>query len=209
MDDRTLTFGVSGMLWNRSLVMYDRETNTYWSHILGRGMKGDFEGQELEMLPSSMTTWAEWRRRHPDTTVLNLNRTAPRFTREFYASPAEFVHGWAVSRARFHVSYSDLRKAPVRNFIAGDEFLVLAYSQETTEAQLFSSLVDGRDLDFLPADGARMRDEQTGTLWDRGSGEALEGPLAGKRLEPRLSMISYRKAWLTFYPNSREVSTKP
>ena len=36
-----LTFGVSGMLWNRSLVMYDKETGTLWSHILGEAMQGN------------------------------------------------------------------------------------------------------------------------------------------------------------------------
>ena len=38
--ERTLTFGVSGMLWNRSLVMYDRETKSLWSHMLGEAMQG-------------------------------------------------------------------------------------------------------------------------------------------------------------------------
>ena len=42
------------MLWNRSLVMYDVETKSNWSHILGRAMDGEMKGTRLEMLPSEI-----------------------------------------------------------------------------------------------------------------------------------------------------------
>ncbi len=40
VKDQTLTFAVSGLLWNSSLVMLDQETGSLWSHILGTCERG-------------------------------------------------------------------------------------------------------------------------------------------------------------------------
>lgn len=53
-----------------NLVMYDRATRSYWSQIVARAICGPMNGTRLEILPSSVTTWGEWRRAHPDTRVL-------------------------------------------------------------------------------------------------------------------------------------------
>ena len=55
VESRKLTFSVSGMLWNRSLVMLDQETKSLWSHILGQAMRGPLKGTRLEVIPSTMT----------------------------------------------------------------------------------------------------------------------------------------------------------
>ena len=55
-----LTFGVSGMLWKDSLIMYDRQTRSLWSHVTGKAMKGPLQGTVLTVYPTSMqTTWAQ------------------------------------------------------------------------------------------------------------------------------------------------------
>lgn len=64
------TFGVSGKLWRSSLVMYDRQTRSLWSQVDGTAMAGSSAGAELDLLPSSLTTWAEWKTRYPQTLVL-------------------------------------------------------------------------------------------------------------------------------------------
>ncbi len=76
------TFGVSGKLWRSSLVMYDRQTRSLWSQVNGTSIAGGSEGTELEQVVSSLTTWAEWRARHPDTLVL----VKPPLERSPYAS---------------------------------------------------------------------------------------------------------------------------
>ena len=48
VEDKRLTFFVSGMLWQRSLVMQDKETGSLWSHILGEAMRGSLKGTSLE-----------------------------------------------------------------------------------------------------------------------------------------------------------------
>ena len=93
VNDRKLTFQVSGMLWQRSLVMRDLETKTLWSHLLGRGMRGKLEGVQLVMLPAVMTTWKEWGDRHPETTDLAMSRTAGQFNEQLWQQPERYVFG--------------------------------------------------------------------------------------------------------------------
>ena len=54
VDDQTLTFAVSGLLWNRSLVMIDKETRSLWSHLLGESMQGPLQGKPLDFLTATI-----------------------------------------------------------------------------------------------------------------------------------------------------------
>ncbi|ELZ89207.1 DUF3179 domain-containing (seleno)protein [Haloferax sulfurifontis] len=53
-----------------NLVLYDEATGSYWSQLLATGICVPQSGEELAVLPSSVTTWAEWRADQPDTDVL-------------------------------------------------------------------------------------------------------------------------------------------
>ena len=64
-------FGVSGMLWRENLIMYDRETDSWWAQASGKAIQGELEGSSLTMMVSYMMTWREWHARHPDTLVLS------------------------------------------------------------------------------------------------------------------------------------------
>ena len=66
-------FGVSGVLYNSDLVLYDRETETLWDQIEAKGIVGTLTGEQLELVPVSMSRWAKWRDRHPDTLVLSTD----------------------------------------------------------------------------------------------------------------------------------------
>ena len=71
--ERTYTFEASGGLLHASLVMQDRETDSYWSITTERAIYGEAEGQRLEKLPGSeKTTFGDWKARHPDTLVLSV-----------------------------------------------------------------------------------------------------------------------------------------
>jgi len=71
VDEQALTFGVSGLLYNSDLLMYDRQTESLWSQIEARAVSGPLKGTELELMPSQLTTWKAWRQQHPDTRVLS------------------------------------------------------------------------------------------------------------------------------------------
>ncbi len=54
--------------------MYDRQTDTLWSHLLGEGLIGPLKGKRLVSLPSAMMTYGEWKRLFPGTRVLKKSR---------------------------------------------------------------------------------------------------------------------------------------
>jgi hypothetical protein len=70
IDGEALTLIVSGKLWRNSLIMMDEQSGSLWSHVTGRCLEGAHLGTRLEVVPSVQTTWADWRRAHPDTRVL-------------------------------------------------------------------------------------------------------------------------------------------
>jgi hypothetical protein len=64
-------FGTSGKLWNSNLVMYDRQTDSYWSQALGQAIVGEQSGVRLDRLPYDVLTYANWKKDHPDGEVLS------------------------------------------------------------------------------------------------------------------------------------------
>jgi hypothetical protein len=67
-------FLTSGLLYRSNKLMLDRETQTLWSQLTGRPVLGPLAAREIELplLPAVVTRWADWRKRHPKTTVLSL-----------------------------------------------------------------------------------------------------------------------------------------
>ncbi len=71
IDGSPTDFGVSGLLYNNDVLLYDRETESLWSQVLGEAISGERVGRKLTPLPTRHTTWRDWRERHPDTLVLS------------------------------------------------------------------------------------------------------------------------------------------
>ncbi len=78
------TFGVSGLLYNSDVLMYDRNTESLWSQIKGEAIAGGASGEKLELLPVVHTTWADWKTRHPHTLVLS---TETGYKRDYSKTP--------------------------------------------------------------------------------------------------------------------------
>lgn len=70
VDGRVLDFGTTGMLRYSDLVMYDRQTETWWQQFLGTAIVGELNGTVLTVLPSRLESWARFRARAPDGLVL-------------------------------------------------------------------------------------------------------------------------------------------
>jgi hypothetical protein len=71
IEGRVLDFGTSGLLFNSSLVMYDRQTETLWSHFAGRPLYGELDEAELVDHPATIVGFGAWRDAHPDGLVLS------------------------------------------------------------------------------------------------------------------------------------------
>jgi len=206
IDDQVLTFQVSGKLWKRSLVMTDVETGTEWAHLLGKGMKGQWKGRVLKPLVTDMVTWGIWKQQHPDSTVLHMPRSARNYDRTFYKQPEFIVFGFEVNGESRFISMVDMQASPVLNLELGNIPLVVTYHEPGTVAHLFDRTVNGMTLTFRQDTGATMTDQQTSTVWDLLSGQAIEGELKGEALKPRVGIMSYRRAWENFHPQSKSVS---
>ncbi len=97
IDGEVVWFGVSGLLYNNNLVMYDRTQRlpddrvdgsragaSLWSQLAFRAISGPRVGQSLEIVPAQVTSWRAWRTAHPDTTVL-LPTAFKRYKRVSYS----------------------------------------------------------------------------------------------------------------------------
>jgi hypothetical protein len=71
VDGTERRFGVSGLLYRSDLLMFDRETESLWSQISAEAVTGPEVEQRLTLLRSKMRPWGEWKRAHPETTVLS------------------------------------------------------------------------------------------------------------------------------------------
>lgn len=190
------------MLWERSLVMRDEETGSLWSHLLGRCMQGPLEGAELEALPSVMTDWKTWRAEHPDTTVLMMSRTSVNFRREIYREPSRFVVGMAEGETARAWPFDQLVRRPVVNDQFSARPVLIVFDRPSGTAFIYDRTVGSRTLSFTLRDGSLV-DEQTESRWSAARGEAIDGPLRGTRLAPLVGIVSFRRAWDTFHPDSQ------
>ncbi|MEK7684917.1 MAG: DUF3179 domain-containing protein [Verrucomicrobiota bacterium] len=76
--ERTLSFGVSGLLHNSGVLMYDRQTGSLWSQLAMKAVSGPQVNTELEWLPSEHLTWAAWKEKYPHGEVLSTQTGAQR-----------------------------------------------------------------------------------------------------------------------------------
>ncbi len=70
LDGRELEFGTTGKLRNSDLVMYDRQTESWWQQFTGQAIVGELTGKKLKMLPSRLESFARFRDRFPGGKVL-------------------------------------------------------------------------------------------------------------------------------------------
>ncbi len=84
LDGVVYDFGTSGNLRNSDLVMWDRQTESWWQQLTGEGIVGEMAGQTLRFLPASIVAWEDFRTSNPDGLVLSRDTGYPR---EYGANP--------------------------------------------------------------------------------------------------------------------------
>lgn len=189
------------MLWKRSLVMYDKETDSLWSHLLGEAMSGKLKGTVLKQVPSVMTSWGEWKAEHPTGTVAMLKPTAKVFTTKFFRSLDRFVFGIAESGDAVAWSFAKLAEKPVVHDSWQKTPVVVVFDRDSFTPRMYERTVDGKQLTFQFADG-QLTDAETKTAWHAVTGRALAGPLRGKHLVALPAIVSFTRAWRDFHPDS-------
>ncbi len=218
-------FGVSGKLWRGDLVLYDRPTGSLWSQILATAIRGPRTGEQFTLIPSSLTAWHAWRETHPDTRVLlppPISRTVDGYEpvadygRSKYGHEKRkqligyddgsdglgsrtFVVGVVDGDAARAYPYAAVREGPVNDTV-GDMPVVVALAPGNTLVA-YDRQVEGQTLEFA-ADGDRHL-AAGGSRWRRATGEAVNGPFAGRQLESVVERSPmFWGAWKDFNPDT-------
>lgn len=196
-----VTLAVSGKLWEMGLVMIDEETESLWSQLLGRAMRGPLEGSQLEVIPSVITDWGSWRNRHPETTVLASNRTTYDYTRDMQLRSDDLMLGIVDENESRAWQLTELRKQPVVNDRFAGRPLLIVHDPKTGTMVMHGRMIDETELHFSMA-GGELLDRETNTRWDLLTGEATQGELQGRRLPAEAAIVSNEYAWSVFHPES-------
>jgi hypothetical protein len=220
VDGETLSFGNTSALHESDLVMVDRTTGSYWWQVAGAAIVGPLTGTSLETLPSTVATWGDWKKVHPDTLVLTRDTGYERpYAVDSFGGYADYV---AAGQFAFPVNPASLDDrlpraalvlaveiggtlrayqlddlaAPINDTVADTPIVVLP-----TEGggAVFSPVVNGEVLTFDQR-GLEVVDTTTDTTWAP-SGVAIEGELAGFTLDPIPSRTSFWFSLVGAFPD--------
>jgi hypothetical protein len=244
VDGEPVTFGVSGLLRNSDLVMYDRKSETLWQQFTGKAIVGTHAGETLALVPSQLLSLRQFAQNYPDGTVLSRDTGYDRrYGQNPYAGyddvdkppfaydgptddrlpPKEKVV--AVSLGGTHKAYphSATRKQHVVHDTIGERPLVvfhapgpvsaldarkIAASKEVGATGVFDRRVDGRTLRFRYVGDGRFEDTATESVWTI-AGRAVEGPLAGTRLDRVPHGDYFAFSWFAFRPDGVLYDAEP
>jgi YD repeat-containing protein len=175
-------FGVSGLLYNSDVLLYDRQTKSLWSQIGAEAISGPARGARLVALATRNTSWADWLKRNPDTQVL----AEPRGTgRNYHVDP---YLGYADSnRIWFPVAHRDTR-LPAKSIVVGIVVNDAAY------AWPFSALDAAMQTVSTHAGGQTVRLD-----YDLDAQTARVSHSDGREIP---SFTAFWFAWVAFHPDT-------
>ena len=221
-------FGVSGLLWRSNLVLYDRATDSRWSQLAATAIRGPATGDRLTLRPSTLTTWADWRERYPDTevsrpppesgSVVGREDAVRDYTFDPYGAyrtndrvgldgtvagdlhPKTRVLGVAANGRTQAYPRPAVERAGVVNDAVGDVPVVVAVAPGGTLVG-YDRRVGGETLRFERAADGAIRGG--GSRWTLAAGRAVDGPHRGTTLAPATDAASlFWFAWRKFHPET-------
>jgi hypothetical protein len=199
---RVLTFAVSGELWDKNMVMEDRETGSKWVQITGQAEAGPLKGTSLAPLASVLTDWATWSKQHPGGSVAlpGDGKNNIKATREQVLQHADrFVVGLTKGDRAAAWGLPLLLRRRVVNSRVGPQPVVVTFDRTSVTARAYGRSVGDRVLTFGQRHG-KLTDRQTGSTWDAATGQSTAGPLRGTHLTPLPAVVVWQAAWLRFHP---------
>jgi hypothetical protein len=155
------TFGTSGRLFASALVMYDRETESLWTHFDGRAVVGVLTGDQLETVGSPLVAWGSFRDSHPEGKV--LDRAATGFARDYGRNPYVGYDDPGTDPFLFRGALDDRARAKQR--VVGVEL------EGNAAAYSLDALAQGS----ARATAVTLGETELAILWQAGQSTALEG----------------------------------
>ena len=214
--------GTSGFLYRSNKLMYDRETQSLWNTITGEPVVGPLvdQGIALEHLSVVTTTWGEWKRRHPKTSVLSLKTGH----RRDYGEGVAYQEYFATDRLMFNTPFNDERlknkqevlalrfaAAPGEQLAIDTDFLnentvyagniglqkFVVLTDKTGANRVF----DPENVNFVSYDGDAKVTDETGVIWEL-TEQSLTAP-DGRRLERLPYHRAFWFGWRAAYPETK------
>lgn len=179
-----LNFGVSGLLYQSDMLLYDRNTESLWSQLMNRAVTGPLKGSRLDMLVSHHTSFEQWRKTYPETLVLDIKTG---FQRNYERNPYQ---GYDTSNnIMFPVNNSFPRQYHPKDEVFGleyqDHFLAIPY-RELSKTDATEITYQWRDKNWTI-----HWQPETPTVWVKDDKGQL---IAGVR--------SFMFAWYAFHPDT-------
>lgn len=224
-SDPNPTFGVSGLLYNSNLILFDRETESNWSQMRIQAVEGQRRGEVPQILPLVEMRIERWRAMYPDSVILSrqtgFSRDYNRYPYGSFRTNTDLLFPVNPRDTRLHektrvigVEMNGLARAYViddfepfleviNDTINGVPIVVTGSSDGRFGVIFERTLTDGTLLMFsaVTEPGPSVMTDDEGNAWDL-FGEALTGPRAGQRLVLTRSHIAYWFAWGAFHPDS-------
>jgi hypothetical protein len=204
--------------------MYDHQTESLWSHIMGQSIGGQYEGTQLTFIPARHTDWQSWLELHPDTLVVSpglygsdpyegyylsasqgvIGRPNERNDREEALHPKEYVIGVRLGGQAKAYPFSVLGREPVVNDQVGNIPVAVLFDSATVSGTVYDrQLENGTILTFKPGSHERLViDAETGSEWDTLTGLAVSGELQGTQLESVPNTYSFWFGWIDYHAES-------
>ena len=178
-------FGVSGLLYNSDVLLYDRATLSLWSQILSAAITGPLKGTVLVQVPLTHTSWADWRARHPATQVLSADTG---FQRDYARDP--YAGYDKVQQLMFDVQHRDDR-FPLKEWVLGlrVDGVAKAYPFSVLDKMVGRS---GEFKDTVGQQRVRIRFDRT-----HRTAEAFDA-----QGRPLASTMAFWFAWVAFHPRT-------
>jgi hypothetical protein len=166
VDGKVLDFGTTGLLRFSNLVMYDRQTESWWQEFNGEAIVGEMAGKRLELLPLSIVSWQEFKATFPQGKVLS-RETGHR--RPYGANPYTFYDSASdpflydgpddgrlpalervvavdMGTESLTVPYSVLEKELIVHYTLAGQDLVVFFKKGTASTLDRPDIADGRDV---------------------------------------------------------------
>lgn len=222
VDGKPLRFRLIGIN-NQNFLMADEETGSWWQQVTGEAVHGPLRGKRLELVFHDELTFGLWQRERPGGRVLRPDDSVPwkRFSEGWEEEtatlpvvtpvkpddplpPRELVVGVRVGQATRAYPFTVLaQQSPVLDTLDGVP-LILVVGEDGRSVRAFDRRLDGRTLQLFARPGAnplRLVDAETGSEWDF-AGQAVTGPLAGRRLERVYVLKDYWFDWEIYNPET-------
>lgn len=158
-----INFGVSGLLYQNNLVMYDQNSDSLWPQLQLGAVTGKFSKKKLSIVPSVVTTWGQWSKDHPESLVLSLKTG---FVRNYNYDP--YISYQQSPSVMFPMDEIDQRLEP-KSFVLGliVDGVAKAYPIELVEkkATPIKDIIAGKTISIQrKEDGTIYAVDQQGNL---------------------------------------------